>query len=181
MCMIVPDKSRADSGQQDWGIVLRWNRFVHKSCSHHTLHMHSHPGLGVGTRQLDISFVYTQLHLSIKNIIKKIRYSVAIRSQRPKTKHSPSSSHWARAVLTPSLSSWKDLSINISHTLVVTTYTQSETSVTHLLYIIWRMTRFKLVTITDRAATGVGAWVRTEGCRTQPLCTSHWTTLWENK
>lgn len=104
-------------------------------------------------------------------------YCEGAASQRPQTKCSPSPSHWACAVLAPSLSSRKDLSISVSHTLELTTCTQSETSVIHLLYITWTVICCKPVTVTDGAAAWVGDRVRTEGCWTRLLHALHRATL----
>lgn len=113
---------------------------------------------------------------------KHILCTVAVSVQRDlQSKCSPSPSHWACAVLAPCLSSWKDLSLYVCHTLEVTTYTQSYTSINELLYITWTVICCKLVTVTDRAATRVGDRVRTACGWTRLLLTSHWTTLREKK
>lgn len=66
----------------------------------------------------------------------KIRCTAAVRdaaSQRPQRE----CTHWACALLAPSLSSREDLSVSISHASEMTACAQSDTSMSHLLYITW--------------------------------------------
>lgn len=108
----------------------------------------------------------------------KMRGTAAVMVQRvPKLNEALLPSHWACAVLASSLSSWKDLPVNISQTLELTTYTQSQTLIIDLLLMSQTVICCKLVTITDRAATWVSDGVTTGGCWTRLLHASHWTAL----
>lgn len=178
---MVPNRSRAGSGRQDWGIVLHWNSFARKSCSHHKPHMHSHPEQGVSTTQLGISAVHIQLHLSReikkyniweKNVMQRVKLNRCICS----------SSHWACAVLAAFLSR-KDLPITVSQTSIVTTFEQRGNLYHHLYLALWEFSAeaSELFTITDGAAACIGDRVRAEGGRTWSSGTSHWTTLQEMK
>lgn len=166
MFVKVPHKSRADSGQQGGQIVLRWNSFVHKSCSHHTLHMHSHPRQGGGTTQPDIAAVHTRLHLSVR-IIKKMR---SRKGKRVIDWNEARSFFFSLSMCSlDTLPLLLERSVHQHKSNHGNGNLRTEWNSYTLLYLMWTVSRCELFTVTERAATGVYDWVRTEGWWTRLL------------